>query len=80
MTPEQITLAELQTGKSGMVVEVKGDDSIALRMMEMGVTPGCTATVVGTAPMGDPIEIMIRHYRLSLRKTEATRVTIEPIS
>ena len=80
MPPGQMTLAELETGKSGKVVEVKGDDSIALRMMEMGVTPGCTATVVGTAPMGDPIEIKIRNYRLSLRKTEATRVTIEPIS
>jgi ferrous iron transport protein A len=45
--------------------------------MEMGVTPGCGFAVIGTAPMGDPIEIEIRGYRLSLRKSEAARVAVQ---
>ncbi|MDB5350276.1 MAG: FeoA family protein [Planctomycetota bacterium] len=46
--------------------------------MEMGLTPGVSVRVLGTAPWGDPIEIELRNYRLSLRKSEAALVEIEP--
>ena len=59
------------------VAEVDGQDEIALRLLEMGLTPGTQVTLIGTAPLGDPLEFEIRGYRLSLRKTEATRVTID---
>ncbi len=72
-----MTLDQIQPGRSGKVTGISGDDSLSTRIMEMGVTPGCPFAVIGTAPMGDPIEIEVRGYRLSLRKSEAARVAVE---
>lgn len=72
-----MTLDQIQPGRSGTVTGISGDDSLSTRIMEMGVTPGCAFAVIGTAPLGDPIEIEVRGYRLSLRKTEAARVGVE---
>jgi len=47
-----------------------------MRLLEMGLIPGTTITLVGKAPLGDPLEYELRGYRLSLRKTEAQRVAI----
>lgn len=66
-------------GQRGRIVEVVGDDAISVRLMEMGVTDGEQIELIGFAPLGDPIEFLIRGYRLSLRKAEAARVTIEPL-
>ena len=55
----------------------QGDDAVAVRLMEMGLTEGAEIQLVGFAPLGDPIEFLIRGYRLSLRKAEAARVAIE---
>lgn len=74
-----MTLADLSLGQRGTVVEIAGDDFVSARIMEMGLTPGCETCVIGTAPLGDPIEIEVRNYRLSLRKSEAARVSIELI-
>lgn len=74
-----MNLAELGVGQRAKVVDIAGDDQIASRLMEMGIIPGSETTVIGTAPLGDPIEIEVRHYRLSLRKSEAERITIEQI-
>jgi|TARA_B110000116_G_scaffold250558_1_gene245006 ferrous iron transport protein A len=71
------TLADLNVTDQATVAEVDGQDEIALRLLEMGLTPGTQVTLIGTAPLGDPLEFEIRGYRLSLRKTEATRVTID---
>ena len=71
------TLAEIPQGRTATVVDVTGDDSIAIRLMEMGVIDGESITVIGCAPMGDPIEVAIRGYHLSLRKLEASRVEVE---
>ena len=71
------TLAELAVGNRARVVRVEGNDSLGLRLLEMGMTPGAEVTVLGTAPLGDPIEVELRGYRLSVRKTEAARVEIE---
>jgi ferrous iron transport protein A len=72
-----LSLADLREGQSATIVEVSGDDSIAVRLMEMGLTDGERVKVVGFAPLGDPLEIMIRGYRLSLRCAEAKRVVVE---
>jgi ferrous iron transport protein A len=55
----------------------RGDDAVALRLLEMGLTPGVAVTVLGRAPFGDPLELELRGYRLSIRLAEAARVTIE---
>ncbi len=72
------TLNDLrQTGQRGRILDVTGDDAIAVRLMEMGLTDGAEIELIGFAPLGDPIEFLIRGYRLSLRKAEASRVAIE---
>jgi ferrous iron transport protein A len=58
---------------------VEGCDEISLRLMEMGLTPGVECRVIGLAPLGDPLELELRGYRLSLRKSEAARIEIEPV-
>ena len=73
-----MTLDELQVGQSASIEDVRGDDGIAIRLMEMGLTEGEEITLVGFAPMGDPIEYFVRSYRRSLRKSEAQRVTVSP--
>lgn len=72
-----LTLADLEVGRSAIAREVLGDDSLAVRIMEMGITGGEIVQVIGVAPLGDPIEIEISGYRLSLRKEEARRIPIE---
>ena len=72
------TLASLAKGEAGVVADVTGDDALAARLMEMGLIPGESATFVGAAPLGDPLEFSLRGGRLSLRKAEAARVLIEP--
>ena len=49
-----------------------------MRLLEMGLTPGVEVEVLGMAPLGDPIELALRGYRLSVRRSEATRVDVEP--
>lgn len=71
-----MTLDELAIGQTAEIVDVQGEDGIAIRLMEMGLTEGEEITLVGVAPLGDPIEYLIRSYRLSLRKAEARRVTV----
>jgi ferrous iron transport protein A len=71
------TLAELSIGQQSRVVRVAGGDEISARLLEMGLTPGCRVQVLGAAPLGDPIELSIRGYRLSVRRTEAARIEVE---
>ncbi|QDT50128.1 FeoA family protein [Symmachiella dynata] len=73
------TLDGLKLGERARIVEVSGDDGIAIRLMEMGLIDGEEIELLGFAPLGDPIEFELRGYRLSLRKNEARRVTIEPL-
>ena len=72
------TLASLAIGSRGRVLGVRGEDEICLRLLEMGLTPGVEFTLMGAAPLGDPLELELRGYRLSLRRSEAERVEIEP--
>lgn len=70
------TLAALAVGGLARVESIAGDDEISVRLMEMGLVPGTEVRVVALAPLGDPLEIELRGYRLSLRKSEAERVEV----
>jgi ferrous iron transport protein A len=74
MTPAP--LSTLQLGEKGTVSGFELDSETRQRLSEMGLTKGVVCTLVRIAPMGDPIEIMVRGYRLSLRKSEASGVLI----
>lgn len=69
-------LDELVPGEGGTVVSLKSDDKIKRRLLDMGLTPGAKVIMRKTAPMGDPIEINVRGYQLTLRKNEAKGVTV----
>lgn len=71
-------LSELSVGASAVVREMPKQGSAFLRLREMGLLPGTSVQLVRTAPMGDPIEIRVRGYHLTLRKTEADYVVVQP--
>ncbi len=73
------TLDGLRLGQRARIVDIAGNDAIAIRLLEMGLTPDEEIELLGKAPLGDPLEFELRGYRLSLRKSEANRVTIEPL-
>jgi ferrous iron transport protein A len=70
-------LAELPVGRSGRIAQILGADEVSLRLLEMGLTPGVEVSIVGSAPLGDPLELELRGYRLSVRRSEAARVQLE---
>ena len=70
------SLATANIGSTTKVVDISGDDDTSLRLLEMGLTPGVEVTIVGAAPLGDPVELELRGYRLSIRRNEAARVVI----
>ena len=70
-------LDKIEKGETGLVKSVEGDGKVRRRLFDMGVTPGAQVTLRKKAPLGDPIEITIRGYELSLRKAEAELVNIE---
>ncbi|MBM4021609.1 MAG: ferrous iron transport protein A [Planctomycetes bacterium] len=72
------TLDHVAVGDCVRVGDVGGTDGVSIRLLEMGLTPGVAVRVVGRAPFGDPLELEVRGYRLSIRRAEAARVTIEP--
>lgn len=74
-----LTLDQVAIGQTANVKSIEGRDEIAKRLMEMGLTPGTPTRVLGTAFSGDPIEIEIRNYRLTLRRAEARRVLLEAL-
>jgi ferrous iron transport protein A len=73
------SLVNLAIGHKGRVRDVRGNDELSMRLLEMGLTPGVDVTAIGRAPLGDPLEFELRGYRLSVRKSEAARVEIEPL-
>ena len=74
-----MTLKDLKIGNSGIVLTVGGEKVLRRRLLEMGITPRTTVTVKKAAPMGDPIELLLRGYVLSLRLEDAEKITIEEI-
>ncbi len=76
----QKPLSEFAIGEKGIVKSVDGDKKIRRRLFDMGVTPATHIYLRKKAPLGDPIEITIRGYELSLRKSEAVYVIMEVLS
>lgn len=70
-------LSSLARGEKGTVVAVRGTGHVHRRMLDMGIVPGTTVEVAGVAPLGDPIAVRLKCYRLSLRKAEAAQVEVE---
>ena len=73
------SLADLAIGQRAGVREVDAAGAVGMRLLEMGLTPGIEVQLLGKAPLGDPLEIELRGYRLSLRRSEAQRVTVDLI-
>lgn len=73
------TLDQLHVGQRCRVEALRGDDSLVQRLLEMGLLEGEEVEVTNVAPLGDPIEIRLRDYRLSLRRREAARVSVLPV-
>ena len=71
-------LADLPIGSRCRVLAIRDSDEVSSRLLEMGVTPGVDVTIIGCAPLGDPLELELRGYRLSVRRREAERVEVEP--
>ena len=70
-------LDEFSIGETGQVIKVDGEGRIRRRLFDMGVTPGADIMLRKKAPLGDPLEIKIRGYELTLRKSEAQLITLE---
>lgn len=74
---DSLKLSDLTVGSAAVVREMPKQGSAFLRLREMGLLPGTTIQLIRTAPMGDPLEIKVRGYHLTLRKTEADHVLVE---
>ena len=74
-----MTLRELKPGESARIEEVGGEGALRQHFLDMGLIPGVDVTVVKLAPMGDPMELMIRGYELTLRMDDAAQIRITPV-
>ena len=75
-----MTLKDLEIGKSAVITAVGGEGALRQHFLDMGVIPGAEVTVVKLAPMGDPMELKIHGYELTIRVADAERIEIKPVS
>jgi Fe2+ transport system protein FeoA len=73
------TMADIAVGNSCKIIKVNGEGRVRRRLFDMGVTPGINIYIRKKAPLGDPIEITIRGYELTLRSNEASLVEVEVV-
>ena len=71
------TLKDIKIGDSATVVKVHGEGAIRRRIMDMGITKGVNVKLRKTAPLGDPLELTVRGYQLTLRKADAANIEVE---
>jgi ferrous iron transport protein A len=71
------TLRDVKIGKTAKVTKISGEGALKRRIMDMGITKGVDIYVRKVAPLGDPIEVMVRGYELSLRKQDAELIEVE---
>lgn len=74
---KEIPLDQLETGCSGFIKTVGGKGALRRRLLDMGLTPGTQVMVRKVAPMGDPIELHLRSYELTIRREDAGRIQVE---
>ena len=72
-----MTLREVRVGQSAKVLKLNGTGPVKRRIMDMGITKGQTIQVIRVAPLGDPMEITVRNYELSVRKADAEMIEVE---
>ncbi len=70
------SLRQLKPGEKGIIKKVKGEGAVKKRLMDMGVTTGTEVLIRKVAPLGDPIEVNIRGYELTFRKSEAENIIV----
>lgn len=71
------SLKDIAPGKSATVVRLHGEGAVKRRIMDMGITKGVSVSVRKVAPLGDPIELTVRGYELSIRKEDASAIEVE---
>lgn len=71
------TLREVKSGETVTVVKLNGEGAVKRRVMDMGITKGCSVYIRKVAPLGDPVEVTVRGYELSVRKEDAQMVEVE---
>ena len=72
-----MTLKDITFGKKAKVLKINGQGAVKRRIMDMGITKGTDINIIKVAPLGDPIEINLRGYALSLRKADAEMIIVE---
>lgn len=75
-----ITLDKLKTGSTGIVKSIGGEGALRRRLLDMGLTPNTTVMVRKVAPLGDPIELHLRNYELTIRQDDARKIEIQEVS
>ena len=71
------TLRECAVGETVVVAKITGEGALRRRMMDMGITKGREVTIRKVAPLGDPIEVTVRGYELSIRRSEAEQIQVQ---
>ena len=71
------TLREVRVGETATVVKLHGEGAVRRRIMDMGITKGTTVHIRKVAPLGDPLEITVRGYELSIRKGDAEMIEVQ---
>ena len=79
MSHSMVRLKSLADGKSGIVEKIELTGATKRRLIEMGITPGTKITVLKRAPLGDPIEILLRGYSLTIRGTDAEQILVSEV-
>ena len=74
-----MTLKDIHVAGTGKVTKIHGSDKLKRRIMDMGITKGTDIYVRKVAPLGDPMEVTVRGFELSLRKDEAVNIDVEPV-
>lgn len=76
---DRCLLSKLGVGRSGWVKEITAEPGLRRRLLEMGLCTGTVVEVIRKAPLGDPLELRVRGYNLSLRNDQAACVTVQPV-
>ena len=74
-----MTLDELRIGGSAVIKTVNGEGALRLRLLDVGLIPRTRVSMIKIAPMGDPMEIMVRGYELTLRREDAAKIEVEEV-
>ena len=74
-----MTIDDLKIGQSGVIDRVGGEGALRLRFLDMGLIPGTNVTLEKVAPMGDPIQIQVRGYELTIRREDAQKIPLKEV-